>query len=222
MNKYEKLVDFYKNGIDYEFTPTRNHIFINRSSPVQEYSLLPGHFYTHLEIKPTLSDSVPTYDEYEIMKNPSYRDLNLSLKYNIRKPYYDNLPIYLALSADGLVFNIKILHPKLRKYFIRSYLSLFHNQIGKCYNSTGELLSLHDRISSEIINPFLTVNINTIKALLRPIDFKLGLAITKYNRENMGYLTLIDWNDVPKLAIPDYSTDKMIACRSSFSLFEIR
>ena len=110
----------------------------------------------------------------------------------------------------------------MRKYFIRSYLSLFHNQIGKCYDRTGELLSLTDRISNEIINPFLTVNINTIKALLRPIDFKLGLAITKYNRENMGYLTLIDWNDVPKLAIPDYSTDKMIACRSSFSLFEIR
>ena len=32
MNNYEKLVNFYKNGIDYEFTPTRNHIFIDKSS----------------------------------------------------------------------------------------------------------------------------------------------------------------------------------------------
>jgi hypothetical protein len=61
-----------------------------------------------------------------------------------------------------------------------------------------------------------------VKAIIGMPEFKLNLLVNKYNREKMRNLTLVDWDDVPKLPLVNYSTDRMISARSNFSLFEIK
>lgn len=221
MTNYEKLKEFYQSGVDPEFSPTPNHIFMNLTRGGDRTILVPGHFYTHMELEPVGPDQVPTWDEYEIMKNPSPRDLAMVSKYKITKPYYDNRPIFLALSTDGFGINVKLMAQPLRKKFIATYLNQISPILDNCYEN-GTLLDFPTRIQRGSLAPFLRVNLNLVKAILGMPDFKLNLLVNKYNREKMRNLTLIDWDDVPKIPLANYSTDRTISARSSFSLFEIK
>lgn len=221
MTDYEKLQDFYLKGTNPDFSPEPNHIFMNLTRGGDKVFLIPGHVYSHLELEPVGPDQVPTWDEYEIIKNPSMRDLDLVSKYKIRKPYYDNRPIFLALSSDGLGINLKLMSQPLRKKFMMMYLRAMATPLTNCY-SDGKLLEISERIRSGAIAPFLGVNLGLVKTILGMPEFKLNLLVNKYNREKMRNLTLIDWDDVPKLHLANYSTDRMISARSNFSLFEIK
>jgi hypothetical protein len=221
MNQLEKLQDFYQNGTDPEFSPNPNHIFGSNASTSSTF-LMPGHFYTHLELEPIGPDQVPTWDEYEMMKNPSTREDSLIEKYpKVKKPFYDNRPIFLALSTDGFGLNIKLMSQPLRKKFIRMYLKQVATLLDRCY-SDGTLIDIEKRLRMSELSPFYRVNLDFIKAVSGLPDIKFNLLVNKYNREKMRNLSLIDWNDVPKLHLANYSTDKMISARSSFSLFEIK
>jgi hypothetical protein len=83
----------------------------------------------------------------------------------------------------------------------------------------GELLPIRQRPS---LNSFLSVNLGFIKQVSGLDDLKFNLLVNKYNREQMRNLTLIDWDTVPNLHLANYSTDRLISTRSSFSLFEIK
>lgn len=221
MTNLDKLRNFYLSGTDPEFTANPNHVFMKDPIPGERTFLVPGHFYTHLELNPIGSDSVPTWDEYEILKNPSLRDLDKVTKYPVTLPYYDNRPIFLALSQDGLGINLKIMSQLLRKQFIRTYLKQIAVPLEKCY-SDGKLIDFSERLRLPEIRPLFGVNLPFIKAMTGFPDIKFNLLVNKYNRERMRNLTLIDWDDVPKLHLANYSTDKSVSTRSAFSLFEIK
>lgn len=223
MTKFEELQNYYRNGVDPAWNPTPNHPFINPTPPGGDRVILvPGHFYTFMELNPVGPDDVPTVDEYEMISNPSTRDLALISKYKkTKKPYYDNRPIFLALSQDGFGLNIKIMSQLLRKKFIRTYLMRIQSQIEKCYID-GNLLDFRKRLAMRELSPLFSVNLDFIRNISGLPDIKFNLLVNKYNRENMRYLTLIDWDDVSKLHLPNYSTDRTIASRSNFSLLEIK
>jgi hypothetical protein len=82
----------------------------------------------------------------------------------------------------------------------------------------GELLPFNKRP----IRPFLGINPLLVKTITGIPDMKYSLLVNKYNREQMRNLTLIDWDQVPKLHLANYSTDKTISARSAFSLFELK
>jgi hypothetical protein len=155
------------------------------------------------------------------MRNPSTRDLDKSAKYKTTRPFYDNLPIFLALSDDGWGLNVKIMAQPLRKLFIKTYLIIMDTALERCYDQ-GTLTDFNERLRNKTVSPFLRVNSDFIKTISGIPDIKFNLLVNKYNREKMRNLTLIDWNDVPKLHLANYSTDKTISARSSFSLFEIK
>lgn len=221
MTDLDKLKNFYLNGVDPEFIANPNHVFIDNQLKTDKVPLVPGHFYTHIDLKPIGPDSVPTWDEYEILKNPSLRDLDLVGKYSVRLPYYDNRPIFLALNQYGLGLNIKIMSQPLRKLFIRTYLKQIAGPLEKCYDD-GKLIDFNERLRLPEIRPLFGVNSEFIKAIMGFSDIKFNLLVNKYNRENMRNLTLIDWDTVPKLHLANYSTDKTVSTRSAFSLFEIK
>jgi hypothetical protein len=219
MSTLDKIRDFYRNGTDPEFSPQPNHVFTNHSQKGGDrVYLLPGHFYSFLNLTPIGPDQVPTIDEYEILRNPSLRDQSLVSKYKIRLPYYDNQPIFLALDQYGLGLNIKIMSQFLRKRFIRTYMLRMQPALDLCFKE-GELLPIRQRPS---LNSFLSVNLGFIKQVSGLDDLKFNLLVNKYNREQMRNLTLIDWDTVPNLHLANYSTDRLISTRSSFSLFEIK
>ena len=221
MTDHEKLQAFYRSGTLPDFSPNPNHDFMRLDRGGERTILLPGHIYSHLELQPIGPDQVPTWDEYEILKNPSMRDLSLISKYKITKPYYDNRPIFLAIDQNGLGINLKVMSPVLRRKFLMMYLRVMEPSIQRCY-SDGKLSSFSERIQNGVLGPFLGVNLSLIKSIIGMPEFKLNLLVNKYNREKMRNLTLVDWDDIPKLAMVNYSTDRMISTRSNFSLFEIK
>lgn len=221
MNQLEKIQDFYQNGTDPDFTPNPNHIFMNMNRGGDRTILIPGHFYTHMELEPVGPDQVPTWDEYELLRYPSLKDAALAAKYRVKKPYYDNRPIFLALSPDGLGLNVKLMSQPLRKRFIRAYLNRMGTPLANCFED-GNLMEFNKRIRERTVAPFFMVDTTFIKTLLGMPDIKFNLLVNKYNREKMRNLTLIDWDTVPNLHLANYSTDKTISARSSFSLFEIK
>ena len=221
MNQLEKIQDFYQNGTDPDFTPNPNHVFMNMNRGGDRTILIPGHFYTHMELEPIGPDQVPTWDEYELLRYPSVKDAALAAKYRVKKPYYDNRPIFLALSPDGLGLNVKLMSQPLRKMFIRTYLNRISAPLVNCFED-GNLMEFNKRIRERTIAPFFMVDTTFVKTVLGMPDIKFNLLVNKYNREKMRNLTLIDWDTVPNLHLANYSTDKTISARSSFSLFEIK
>jgi|LakMenE01Jun11ns_1017448.scaffolds.fasta_scaffold9959504_15 hypothetical protein len=221
MTQLETIQDFYQNGTDPDFSPNPNHVFINMTRGGDRTILIPGHFYTHTELEPIGPDQVPTWDEYELLKYPSVKDVALAAKYRVKKPYYDNRPIFLALSPDGLGLNVKLMSQPLRKRFIRTYLNKMSTPLANCFED-GNLMEFNKRIRERAVAPFFTVDTTFIKTLLGMPDIKFNLLVNKYNREKMRNLTLIDWDTVPNLHLANYSTDRTISARSSFSLFEIK
>lgn len=221
MNQLEKIQDFYQNGTDPDFTPNPNHVFMNMNRGGDRTILIPGHFYTHMELEPIGPDQVPTWDEYELLRYPSVKDAALAAKYRVKKPYYDNRPIFLALSPDGLGLNVKLMSQPLRKMFIRTYLNRMSAPLVNCFED-GNLMEFNKRIRERTIAPFFMVDTTFVKTVLGMPDIKFNLLVNKYNREKMRNLTLIDWDTVPNLHLANYSTDKTISARSSFSLFEIK
>lgn len=221
MTQLEKIQDFYQNGTDPDFSPNPNHVFMNTTRGGDRTILIPGHFYTHLELEPIGPDQVPTWDEYELLKYPSVKDAALAAKYRVKKPYYDNRPIFLALSPDGLGLNVKLMSQPLRKMFIRTYLNRMSVPLANCFED-GNLMEFNKRIRERTVAPFFMVDTTFVKTVLGMPDIKFNLLVNKYNREKMRNLTLIDWDTVPNLHLANYSTDKTISARSSFSLFEIK
>lgn len=221
MNQLEKIQDFYQNGTDPDFTPNPNHVFMNMNRGGDRTILIPGHFYTHMELEPIGPDQVPTWDEYELLRYPSVKDAALAAKYRVKKPYYDNRPIFLALSPDGLGLNVKLMSQPLRKMFIRTYLNRMSVPLVNCFED-GNLMEFNKRIRERTVAPFFMVDTTFVKTVLGMPDIKFNLLVNKYNREKMRNLTLIDWDTVPNLHLANYSTDKTISARSSFSLFEIK
>lgn len=222
MTKLQELENFYRNGVDPVFAATPNHIFLKTPSSADRVALVPGHFYSFQELNPIQPEEVPTVDEVELMKYPTKREDELIAKYSkIKKPYYDNRPIFLYLGNDfGL--DVKLMSQRLRKRFIQTYLSCVHAPLSACYDSEGELIDFHTRIRSLGVRPFFSVDLALVRQIIGIPDLRLSLLVNKYKRENMRYLTLIDWNDVPKLHLANYSTDRTISMRSNFSLIEIK
>lgn len=222
MTQLEELQAFYSNGTDPFFVAQPNQIFIKQQGSGERVILVPGHFYTFQELYPVTPDSVPTVDEVEMMRYPGKSEESLIQKYTgIKKPYYDNRPIFLYLGNDfGL--DVKLMNQILRKRFIRTYLTRIQGPLSHCFDDNGNILDFSKRLRMPELNPIFGVTLDFVKSLTGLPDIKFNLLVNKYRRENMRYLTLIDWPDVPKLHLANYSTDKSISSRSYFSLLEIK
>ena len=222
MTQLEELQAFYRDGTDPFFVAQPNHVFIKQPVTGERVVLVPGHFYTFQELHPVMPDAVPTVDEVEMMRYPGKSEDSLMQKYTgIKKPYYDNRPIFLYLGNDfGL--DVKLMNQRLRKTFVRSYLSRIQRPLAQCFDNDGKLLDFGKRIRMSELNPIFGVTAGFVKSITGLPDIKFDLLVNKYRREGMRYLTLIDWPDVPKLHLANYSTDKSISSRSYFSLLEIK
>ena len=72
--------------------------------------------------------------------------------------------------------------------------------LDKIVNSDGNFIDLAERIK-------LPANYSLSRLVNRDYFSKYEYWIDKYRREDMSYLTLIDWPDVPKLTKINYSNN---------------
>jgi hypothetical protein len=201
-----KLIhDYVQSGTVPNFSAsTPNYRFSDEG--VQVRYLIPGHFYTFIQMTQRGNDQLPSLDDWTagIAKG---------------KPYFDNWPIFLALDQYGLGLNVKMMPSLVRRLFLRSYLGAILPALEKAVNSTGEFLSYDERIKPPIVTPFGTINRDWIRSRIFSAApaVKFDFLVDKYKRDEMRYLKLIDWPDVPKIGEVSYTTDPAIATRSSIS-----
>lgn len=198
--------EYVQAGTVNDFTMgTPNYRFADEG--VQVRYLVPGHFYTFIQMNQRGDDQLPSLDDYTA---------GLSLG---RKPYFDNWPVFLALDQYGLGLNVKLIPSLARRIFLRTYLRSILPLLEKLTNDRGEFQDLETRLKSPLVNPFGTVNRSWIKERIlgQLPSIKYEFLIDKYNREEMRYLKLIDWPHVPKIGEVNYSTDKAVATRSFIS-----
>lgn len=223
MTKQQEVTKFIESGQDPVFVATPNHPFIARPQFGEDrVVLVPGHFYTFQELNPVQPYEVPTVDEVELMKYPGKKEDELITKYTkVKKPYYDNRPIILYLGND-IGLDVKLMSQVLRKVFVRTYMTRLLEQVMESFNDDGEPRPFMERVKLPKFKSFLSVDYRLVRQLVRLPEVKLDLLVNKYKRDTMTYLTLIDWPEVCKLHLANYSTDRTVSMRSSFSLIEVK
>jgi hypothetical protein len=168
--------------------------------------ILPGHFYTFVQLFPRGNDQLPSLDDWTGGVATS-------------KPYFDNRPIFLALDQYGLGLNVKLIPVQPRRFFIRNYMKAILPILGNLLDESGKLLSIEKRQRLPEMRPFLSINRGRIRNtfLNQLADRKFDFLVDKYKRDEMRFLKLIDWPHVPKIGEVNYHADPTIATRSSIS-----
>jgi hypothetical protein len=200
------ISEYIRSGQAGEFTqPGPNHRFLNEG--LDAPYIIPGHFYSFAQLNVRGNDSLPSLDDWEggLSKGT--------------KPYFDNWPIFLALNQYGLGLNVKLIPQTTRKLFLRTYLKAITPILEKLIDESGAFLKFEDRLASPSLNAFITINRNWIRERIFSAtpDIKFDFLVDKYNREEMRYLKMIDWPDVPKIGEVTYSNDPAIVSRSAIS-----
>jgi hypothetical protein len=201
-----KLLEKYiETGVVENFQQTSaNYRFSDEGDQVSV--IVPGHFYTFAQLNPKGNDLLPSLDDW------TTGTVNV-------KPYFDNAPIFLALDQYGLGLNIKLIPQSARRRFIRQYFKVILPVLSNLLNEDGSLIQFEKRIRQPEIGPFLSIGRGGVKNtfLNQLSDRKFDFLVDKYKRDEMRFLTLIDWPHVPKIGEVNYSADPAIATRSSIS-----
>jgi hypothetical protein len=205
----QQIKDYIQTGLVEKFTqPGPNYRFAEESVKVP--ILIPGHVYTFVAKTVKGNDGLPSLDDYT------------SGISNGSKPYIDNYPIFISLGSSGPIefgLNIKIMPQQLRRKFIQTYLKRILPVLSNLTDDKGEFIEYSKRIRQPEMNPFGNINKNFIMSISPYSGIKFEFLVDKYNREEMRYLSLIDWPNVPKIGEVNYSRDESIATRSQISDF---
>jgi hypothetical protein len=199
------LRDYVQSGqLDGFDQPGPNHRFFEEG--MQSRYIIPGHFYTFAQMNPRGNDQLPSLDDWTAGIAKS-------------KPYFDNAPIFLALDQYGLGLNVKLIPQLARRFFLRSYIRTVMPVLEKLVDDAGNFLEFTIRSQPPRLNPFATVNRNWIRERLFSSvpEIKFDFLVDKYKRDEMRYLTMIDWPHVPKVGEVNYSNDQTIVSRSAIS-----
>lgn len=207
------LQSYIEDGIGLDPEIGSNYYFQQEKVPYGRAKLVPGHFYVFSVVNKVPNDMVPNLSE---TRTPAQLQT-----YNLKRPYYDNYPVCLSLGNDGtggeIVLNLKAIPPKLRSLIIRKYLNAVKGQLYQFYHNE-KIMPFNERLTgqnSKIISPFLSVNPAFLSKLT---GINLSFGLNKYQREQMAYLGLIDWEDVSKIENIDYRNDPMVAVKTPFAL----
>lgn len=205
----QQIKDYIETGTVNGFSQSGpNYRFSEESMQVP--ILIPGHFYTFISKTIRGNDGLPSLDDYTTGQNKGI------------KPYVDNRPIFISLGNSGPIhfgLNVKLMPQLLRRKFIQTYLNRLLPVLSKLVEESGEFIEYSKRIRQPEMNPFGSINKDFIMAISPYSGVKFEFLVDKYNREEMRYLSLIDWKNVPKIGEVDYSTDQSIATRSRISDF---
>jgi hypothetical protein len=182
-----KLKEFIKDGQIPEFSAFgANNYLEDVSIPVDHRTCLSGHVYTFKSIS-QIGVTLSVDEWFETSKSE----------------YLDKQPIFISLGQEGpmeIGLNLKVMPTRLTEELVRSYLKIITPMLDKIVNSDGNFIDLAERIK-------LPANYSLSRLVNRDFFSKYEYFIDKYRREDMSYLTLIDWKDVPKLAKINYSNN---------------
>lgn len=202
-----QIKDYIETGkVDRFFQPGPNYRFVEES--IQVPILIPGHFYTFISKTIVGNDLLPSLDDYTAGRSEGI------------KPYVDNRPIFISLGGRGPIqfgLNLKLMPQLLRRKFIQTYLKRLLPVLSNLVDQTGNFIEYPNRVRLPEMNPFASVNREFVMAISPYSGIKFEFLVDKYNREEMRYLSLIDWNHVPNIGEINYSTDPAISTRSRIS-----
>ena len=182
-----KLKEFIKDGQIPEFSAFgANNYLEDVSIPVDHRTCLSGHVYTFKSIS-QIGVTLSVDEWFEKSKSD----------------YLDKQPIFISLGQEGpmeIGLNLKVMPTRLTEELVRSYLKVITPMLDKIVDSDGNFIDLTARVK-------LAAN-HSLSSLVNQDYFsKFEYWIDKYRREDMSYLTLIDWPDVPKLTKISYSNN---------------
>jgi len=182
-----KLKEFIKDGQIPEFSSFgANNYLEDVSIAVDHRTCLSGHVYTFKSIS-QIGVTLPVDEWFETSKSD----------------YLDKQPIFISLGQEGpmeIGLNLKVMPTRLTEELVRSYLKIITPMLDKIVNLDGNFIDLAERIK-------LPANYSLSRLVNRDFFSKYEYFIDKYRREDMSYLTLIDWPDVPKLTKINYSNN---------------
>lgn len=182
-----KLKEFIKDGQIPEFSSFgANNYLEDVSIPVDHRTCISGHIYTFKSIS-QIGVTLSVDEWFEKSKSE----------------YLDKQPIFISLGQEGpmeIGLNLKVMPTRLTEELVRSYLKVITPMLDKIVDSDGNFIALTDRIK-------LPANHSLSRLVNRNFFSKYEYWIDKYRREDMSYLTLIDWPDVPKLTKVSYSNN---------------
>lgn len=182
-----KLKEFIKDGQIPEFSSFgANNYLEDVSIPVDHRTCISGHIYTFKSIS-QIGVTLSVDEWFEKSKSE----------------YLDKQPIFISLGQEGpmeIGLNLKVMPTRLTEELVRSYLKVITPMLDKIVDSDGNFIDLADRIK-------LPANHSLSRLVNRNFFSKYEYWIDKYRREDMSYLTLIDWPDVPKLTKVSYSNN---------------
>ena len=182
-----KLKEFIKDGQIPEFSAFgANNYLEDVSIPVDHRTCLSGHVYTFKSIS-QIGVTLSVDEWFEKSKSD----------------YLDKQPIFISLGQEGpmeIGLNLKVMPTRLTEELVRSYLKVITPMLDKIVDLKGNFIGLADRVK-------LPANYSLSRLVNRDFFSKYEYFIDKYRREDMSYLTLIDWPDVPKLTKINYSNN---------------
>ena len=182
-----KLKEFIKDGQIPEFSAFgANNYLEDVSIPVDHRTCLSGHIYTFKSIS-QIGVTLSVDEWFEKSKSD----------------YLDKQPIFISLGQEGpmeIGLNLKVMPTRLTEEVIRSYLKVITPMLEKIVDSKGNFIDLAERVK-------LAANYSLSGLVNRNFFSKYEYFIDKYRREDMSYLTLIDWPAVPMLTKINYSNN---------------
>lgn len=205
----QQIKDYIGTGKVENFTQLGSNYRFDEES-IQVPFLIPGHVYTFIAKTIKGNDGLPSLDDYTTGQSKGI------------KPYVDNYPIFISLGNSGPIefgLNIKVMPQQLRRKFIQTYLNRILPVLSNLTDDKGEFIEYQKRIRQPEMNPFGSVNKKFIMSISPYSGIKFEFLVDKYNRDEMRYLRLIDWPNVPKVGEVNYSRDESIATRSQISDF---
>ena len=182
-----KLKEFIKDGQIPEFSAFgANNYLEDVSIPVDHRTCLSGHVYTFKSIS-QIGVTLSVDEWFEKSKSD----------------YLDKQPIFISLGQEGpmeIGLNLKVMPTRLTEELVRSYLKVITPMLEKIVDSKVNFIDLAERVK-------LAANYSLSGLVNLNFFSKYEYFIDKYRREDMSYLTLIDWKDVPKLTKINYSNN---------------
>ena len=182
-----KLKEFIKDGQIPEFSAFgANNYLEDVSIPVDHRTCLSGHVYTFKSIS-QIGVTLSVDEWFETSKSN----------------YLDKQPIFISLGQEGpmeIGLNLKVMPTRLTEEVVRSYLKVITPMLDKIVDSDKNFIGLADRVK-------LPATYSLSRLVNRDFFSKYEYFIDKYRREDMSYLTLIDWPAVPMLTKINYSNN---------------
>ena len=164
-------------------------------------TLIPGHIYA-LGIDPGFQvtpDLIPINLE-------EYRE-NIGKKLNVtKKPYYDTMPIGMALNINKenyqSILNFKLMPPQYRRLILESIYNLLEIQndfIGPYVEKDLTIVKtpIEERMRNQsYLEPFMSISESFIK---RVVGADVSFAVKNYEINSIKKVRFLDWNALPNI-----------------------